>query len=106
MISAPLIHEFDGCGHLIPKTRRCNEPLQVIEYRDDRSLCLGPAKGGSPTMEKGIFQFIWRYSKGQQLAIMAMSACSFPFLYMALELPKLIVNELMDGYVVLVRRLR
>ena len=48
-------------------------------------------------MDKGIFQFIWRYSKKQQLAIMVMTACSFPFLYMALELPKLIVNDAIEG---------
>ena len=36
-------------------------------------------------MDKSIFQYIWRNSKGQQLTIMAMTACSFPFLLMALN---------------------
>ncbi len=48
-------------------------------------------------MDKSIFQYIWRNSKGQQLTIMAMTACSFPFLLMALKLPKAIINDAIDG---------
>ena len=48
-------------------------------------------------MDKNIFQYIWRNSKGQQLVIMAMTACSFPFLLMALKLPKIIINDAIDG---------
>lgn len=48
-------------------------------------------------MDKSIFQYIWRNSKGQQLIIMAMTACSFPFLLMALNLPKIIINDAIDG---------
>ncbi len=48
-------------------------------------------------MEKGIFQFIWRYSKKQQMMIMAMTACSLPFLYFVLDLPKYIINDAIDG---------
>ena len=48
-------------------------------------------------MDKSIFQYIWRNSKGQQLTIMAMTACSFPFLLMALKLPKTIINDAIDG---------
>ena len=50
-------------------------------------------------MDKSIFQYIWRNSKGQQLTIMAMTACSFPFLLMALKLPKTIINDAIDGKV-------
>jgi|GEM_PF-6929442 len=45
-------------------------------------------------MEKGIFGFIWRYSRSQQLMIIVMTLASFPFLYYMLELPKYIVNAL------------
>jgi putative ABC transport system ATP-binding protein len=48
-------------------------------------------------MERGIFSFIWRYSKGQQIAIIIMTALSLPFLYMLLDLPKYIVNDAIAG---------
>jgi len=48
-------------------------------------------------MEKGIFQFIWRYSRKQQIMIMLMTASSLPFLYMVLDLPKYIINDAIDG---------
>ncbi len=48
-------------------------------------------------MENGIFSFIWRYSKQQQLTIMVMTACSLPFLYLVLDLPKYIINDAIDG---------
>jgi putative ABC transport system ATP-binding protein len=48
-------------------------------------------------MENGIFQFIWRYSKKQQMIIMAMTAASLPFLYLVLDLPKYIINDAIDG---------
>lgn len=48
-------------------------------------------------MENGIFQFIWRHSKKQQMIIMAMTAASLPFLYLVLDLPKYIINDAIDG---------
>jgi len=48
-------------------------------------------------MEKSIFGFIWRYSKKQQITIMLMTACSLPFLYLVLDLPKYIINDAIDG---------
>ena len=48
-------------------------------------------------MENGIFKFIWRYSKRQQLIILAMTLCYLPLLYIALELPKHIVNDAISG---------
>ncbi|MGB5198291.1 MAG: ABC transporter transmembrane domain-containing protein [Sedimenticolaceae bacterium] len=48
-------------------------------------------------MENGIFKFIWRYSRRQQLTILAMTLCYMPLLYIALELPKHIVNDAIDG---------
>ena len=44
-------------------------------------------------MEKGLYGFIWRYSKGYQLVITCVTIAFFPFLYFALELPKIIVND-------------
>ncbi|MEE9316931.1 MAG: ABC transporter transmembrane domain-containing protein [Rhodospirillales bacterium] len=48
-------------------------------------------------MDNGIFKFIWRNSKGQQILLMVMTACSFPFLLMALKVPKTIINDAIDG---------
>ena len=44
-------------------------------------------------MEKGLYGFIWRYSKGFLLVITCVTIAFFPFLYFALELPKIIVND-------------
>lgn len=44
-------------------------------------------------MESTIFRFILRYSKMQQLWLLAVIALSYPFLYLALDMPKLIVNR-------------
>ena len=48
-------------------------------------------------MESGIFAFILRYSKRQQIILLAVTAISFPFLYMSFDLPKTIINEAIDG---------
>lgn len=48
-------------------------------------------------MERTLFGYIWRYSKRQQLVILALTICSFPILYMTLELPKWIVNDAIEG---------
>ncbi|MEM6677150.1 MAG: ABC transporter transmembrane domain-containing protein [Pseudomonadota bacterium] len=48
-------------------------------------------------MDKSIFSFIWRHSKGEQLVLLALTFVSFPFLYLSLELPKQIINDALDG---------
>jgi len=44
-------------------------------------------------MEPTLFSFIWKYSKRQQLVLLALTVVSFPFLYVSLELPKRIIND-------------
>lgn len=44
-------------------------------------------------MERTLFQFIWKYSKRQQLVLLLVTVLSFPFLYASLELPKRIIND-------------
>ncbi|WP_417701243.1 ABC transporter transmembrane domain-containing protein [Pseudophaeobacter sp.] len=44
-------------------------------------------------MPSTLFLFIWRYSKRQQLGLLALTLLIFPFLYAALELPKRIIND-------------
>ena len=44
-------------------------------------------------MEPSIFGFIWKYSKRQQLVILALSVLLLPLNYYSYELPKQIVNR-------------
>jgi ABC-type multidrug transport system fused ATPase/permease subunit len=46
-----------------------------------------------PVMPTTLFSFIWRYSKRQQLGLLALTLLIFPFLYASLELPKRIIND-------------
>ncbi|MGE4219818.1 MAG: ABC transporter transmembrane domain-containing protein, partial [Alphaproteobacteria bacterium] len=48
-------------------------------------------------MERSIFQYILRYSTPQQLALGAAVLVSYPFLYLSLDLPKIIVNQAING---------
>ncbi len=49
------------------------------------------------TMDKSIFSFIWRYSKREQITVLFITLASFPFLYLSLEVPKIIINEALTG---------
>ncbi len=44
-------------------------------------------------MEKSLFAFIWKYSKRDQLILLAVTLLTFPLLYATLELPKRIIND-------------
>ncbi len=48
-------------------------------------------------MEAGLIPFVWRHSRAQQLAILATTVATLPLLYLSLELPKIIVNEAIEG---------
>ncbi len=48
-------------------------------------------------MEKSLFRFIWKYSKRDQLILLAVTLLTFPFLYVSLELPKRIINDAIGG---------
>jgi len=48
-------------------------------------------------MEKGIFGYIYRYSKPQQIILLIMILVSFPFLYISMDLPKTIINKAIGG---------
>ena len=52
---------------------------------------LAPSEG--PCMERSLFSFIWKYSKRDQLFLLAFTVFTFPFLYATLELPKRIIND-------------
>ncbi|WP_093922772.1 ABC transporter transmembrane domain-containing protein [Sulfitobacter brevis] len=44
-------------------------------------------------MEPSLFSFIWKYSRREQLVLLAFTLFTFPFLYVTLELPKRIIND-------------
>ena len=44
-------------------------------------------------MEPSIFKFIFKYSRREQILLLLVTAASFPFLYVSLDLPKIIINE-------------
>ncbi|MFN7167514.1 MAG: ATP-binding cassette domain-containing protein [Pannonibacter sp.] len=48
-------------------------------------------------MEKSLFRFIWKFSARQQLIILFVTVLSYPISYILLELPKLIVNDAVQG---------
>lgn len=48
-------------------------------------------------MEKSLFRFIWKYSARQQIFILLVTVLSYPVVYFLLELPKLIVNDAVQG---------
>lgn len=48
-------------------------------------------------MDKNVFRFIWRHSRRQQILVLIATAVSWPFLYLSLDLPKIIVNQAIDG---------
>lgn len=48
-------------------------------------------------MERSLFAFVWKYSRAQQIALLALTVLTFPILYATLELPKLIINDAIGG---------
>ena len=51
------------------------------------------SSAGAGAIERSIFGFIWKYSKRDQLILLAVTATLFPLLYLTLELPKRIIND-------------
>ena len=48
-------------------------------------------------MENGLFAYILRYSRRQQIVLTLMTVISFPFYYLSLDLPKTIINDAISG---------
>jgi len=48
-------------------------------------------------MENGVFRFILKHTLSDQIRLVLMSVGALPFLYLMLELPKIIVNEAIGG---------
>ena len=48
-------------------------------------------------MDSRFFSFVWRYSKREQVIILSLTILSFPLVYISLEIPKIIINEAIEG---------
>jgi len=48
-------------------------------------------------MEKSLFTFIWKYSKKDQITLLLITLLTFPIMFLALELPKRIINDAIGG---------
>jgi putative ABC transport system ATP-binding protein len=48
-------------------------------------------------MDPRFLSFVWRYSKRDQLIILALTVATFPLVYVSLEIPKIIINEAIGG---------
>ncbi len=48
-------------------------------------------------MSPNVFSYIFRYSKKEQIILLVVTALSFPFLYLSLDLPKTIINKAIGG---------
>ena len=48
-------------------------------------------------MDPRFLSFVWRYSKRDQLIILALTVATFPLVYISLEIPKIIINEAIGG---------
>jgi ABC-type bacteriocin/lantibiotic exporter with double-glycine peptidase domain len=48
-------------------------------------------------MEHGLFAYIVRYSKRQQMLLVAMTLSALPLYYLSLDLPKTIINDAISG---------
>ena len=48
-------------------------------------------------MGRSVYKFILKHSLRQQIFILVLTAASFPFLYYSLDLPKVIINQAIDG---------
>ena len=48
-------------------------------------------------MESGVFHFVFRFSKKEQIVLMAVTLASLPFYFFSLDLPKQIIDEAIRG---------
>ncbi|MGM0586312.1 MAG: ABC transporter transmembrane domain-containing protein, partial [Pseudomonadota bacterium] len=48
-------------------------------------------------MAEKLTTFVWRHSARDQVILLALTVCSFPVIWITLELPKIIINEAIGG---------
>ena len=48
-------------------------------------------------MERNLFKYVWQHSRREQLVVLAVVLISLPFYFYSLTVPKLIVNQAIQG---------
>ena len=48
-------------------------------------------------MAEKMTTFVWRHSARDQMLMLVLTLCSFPIIWISLELPKRIINDAIDG---------
>lgn len=72
---------------------------RIIPLGHERNGNCGYASlDGKRQLDNNLISFIWRYSAGQQLLLLLLTAASFPILYVSLEIPKFIINGVIQGH--------
>ena len=54
-------------------------------------------RGQLSAMERNLFKYIWFHSRKEQLVVLAVVLISLPFYFYSLTVPKLIVNQAIQG---------
>lgn len=76
----------------MPRRRETNcAPADCI-VNLDRAPTLATAERRQ-VIERSLFRFIWKYSRRDQVILLAVTMTLFPLLYLTLELPKRIIND-------------
>jgi putative ABC transport system ATP-binding protein len=100
---------LQGHVRVLGVPRRCRMPpgprleqrwthnwLSTFAYSDKLSaLNIAASRQGTGRrpMDRNIFRYVVRYSARAQVLALLMTVASFPFLYLTLELPKIIIND-------------
>ncbi len=63
-----------------------------------QAICGCASLDGKRQLDDNLLSFIWRHSAGQQLLLLALTAASFPILYVSLEIRKFIINGVIQGH--------
>jgi putative ABC transport system ATP-binding protein len=60
-------------------------------------ICRRLGIDGGDALESSIYRFVLRYSLPEQVYLVVVTLISFPFLYLSLDLPKVIINDAIGG---------
>ena len=61
------------------------------------STYLGRNNHGRRALDPSLFRYIWRHSRGEQIFLLLVILASLPLSWVALEVPKHIVNDAIQG---------
>ena len=83
------------------RKQNCFNPARLRSKLSRRGSVIRNHRGGDAKAGAGgtdhFFKFILKFSKRQQIYVLLITALSWPILYATLELPKIIINDAIDG---------